>query len=63
MAKFYVRYKIEARCEIEIEADNLEEAKEQAEYKFSGVDFGEATDIDGEIVTVEDADGNFIYEK
>ena len=43
--------------------EEYKEYKEQAEYKFSGVDFGEATDIDGEIVTVEDADGNYLYEK
>ncbi len=61
--KYYANFKINARYIAEIEADSLEEAKEEAEYLFSGVDFGHASDIDGEIISIEDSDGNFVYEK
>lgn len=61
--KFYVTYKIEARYVVEVEADDLEEAKEKAEEEWDSADFGEAENIEGELIIVEDAKGNYIYEK
>lgn len=56
-------YKIDARCDIEIEADSLEEAKEKALDAICDVDFGEATDIDTELVSIEDNNGKILYEE
>lgn len=61
--KFYVTHKLEARYVVGVEAQNLEEAMKKADDKFSDADFGEAQDIDGVIITVEDEQGNYVYEK
>lgn len=63
MPKYFVKFKVDARYVAEVETDALEEAKKEAEYAFSNADFGEAEDIDGEIVNIEDENGNFVYEK
>lgn len=63
MNKYFVRMKIDARYTTEVEADSIEEAKEKAEENFSNADFGEASDIDGDVVVIEDPDGNYVYEK
>ena len=57
--KYYVKYTVEARYIAEVEADSLEEAMELAQNKFSEADFGEAEDIDGDVICVEDNDGNY----
>ena len=61
--KYYVTYKIDARYIAEVEAENIEEAKKKAEGKFLDADFGEAEDIDGEIIIVEDNNGDYVWEK
>lgn len=61
--KYYVTYKIEARYVAEVEADSLEEAMEEAELEYLDANFGEAADIDGEQIIVEDENGNFIWER
>lgn len=61
--KYYVTYKIDARYIAEVEAENLEEAKKKAEDKFLDADFGEAEDIDGEAIIIEDENGDYIWEK
>ena len=61
--KYYVTYKIDARYVTEVEADNLEEAREKAVSEYLNADFGVAEDIDGEQIVVEDERGNFIWEK
>lgn len=61
--KYYVTYKIDARYVTAVEADSLEEAMKKAEYKYYDADFGEARDIDGEAIMVEDENGNYIFEK
>lgn len=63
MNKYYVSYQIDARYVAEVEADSLDEAIRRSKEKFCDADFGEASDIDGNPVTVEDADGNFIRER
>lgn len=60
---FYVTYKIEARYVAEVEADDVEDAKKQAQYAWEDADFGVAEDIEGEPITVEDQDGNYVWEK
>ena len=61
--KYYVTYKIDARYIAEVEAENIEEAKQKAEVKFLDADFGEAEDIDGEAIIVEDNNGDYVWEK
>lgn len=61
--KYYITYKIEARYITEVEADNLEETMKKAESEYLDADFGEAEDIDGEMIVVEDEKGNFVWEK
>ena len=61
--RYYVTYKIDARYVAEVEALNIGEAKEKAESFFSDADFGEAQDINGEQIIIEDQNGNFVWEK
>ena len=61
--RYYITYKIEARYVAEVEADNLKQAMKKAESEYLDADFGEAGDIDGEMIVVEDEKGNFVYEK
>lgn len=61
--KYYVTYKIDARYIAEVEAENIEDAKRKAEGKFLDANFGEAEDIDGEQIIVEDNNGEYIWEK
>lgn len=61
--KYYVTYKIDARYIAEIEAENIEEAKRKAEGKFLDANFGEAEDVDGEQIIVEDNNGDYVWEK
>lgn len=35
----------------------------KAESEYLDADFGEAEDIDGEMIAVEDEKGNFVWEK
>ena len=60
---YYVTYKIDARYITEVEAENIEEAKKNAESKFMDADFGEAEDIDGEAIIIEDNNGDYVWEK
>lgn len=61
--KFYVTHSVQARYISCVEADNLEDAKKKADDKFSDADFGEAQDIDGEAIVIEDENGNYVWEK
>ena len=61
--KYFVTYKIDARYIAEIEAENIEEAKRKAEGKFLDANFGEAEDVDGEQIIVEDNNGDYVWEK
>ena len=60
--KYYVTYKINARYIVEVEADNIDDALDKAEYEFIDADFGESEDICGEPVVVEDQNGNYVWE-
>ena len=61
--KYYVTYRIDARYVAEVEANSLEEAMDKAEVEYIDADFGEAEDIDGNPIIVEDENGNFVWEK
>lgn len=61
--KYYVTFALDARYIAEIEADNLEDAMKKADEEYMNADFGTAQDIDGKKVTVEDEDGNYVWEQ
>jgi hypothetical protein len=54
--KMWVTFKVDARYTAEVEADSIEEAIKKANSRFGDADFGEAHDIDGEAIIVEDED-------
>ena len=56
--KYYIVYRVDARYIAEVEADSQKEAVELAEEEFSNADFGEAEDIDGEAIYLEDEHGH-----
>lgn len=61
--KYYVKYKVESRAIFEVEANNIEEIKKKAEEEFYDADFGVSEDIEGTIISIEDENGNYIYER
>lgn len=60
--KQYAVYEVTGRYVVEVESNSVEDTIKQSEVKFSEADFGEAQDIDGKIIAVEDEEGNYIYE-
>ena len=60
---YYVTFKIDARFIAAVEANSVEEARRSAMNRFQDADFGEAEDIDGEDIIVEDETGNFVWER
>ena len=63
MQTYYVTYKMDARYIAKVEADSVEEALKEAEVQFMDAFFGEAEDIDGEPIVMEDQAGNYVWEK
>ena len=61
--KYWVTHSVTARYVSEVDADNIEEAIKKADIEFSEADFGEAKDIDGNAIVVEDENGNYVWEK
>ncbi len=61
--RFYVTYKINARYEALVEANTVEEAREKAKEEYWDANFGECHDIDGDQISVEDENGNILWEK
>ena len=60
---YYVTYKVEAQFVAPVDADSIEEAMKKAQGRFADADFGEAADIDGEPIIVEDENGDYLWEK
>ena len=60
--KYFVQYRIDAYFTAEVEADSYEDAKKQAETKLYEADFGEAEEIESELIYVEDEETNVLYE-
>jgi len=60
---YYVTYKIDCRYTAIIEARDYQEALDKAEESYVDADFGEASDICGEPVVVEDECGMIFWEK
>lgn len=60
---YYVTMRIDARLVSKVEAQNIDEAMRKAEIAYYDADCGELSDVDGEIVIVEDQDGNYVWER
>lgn len=60
---YYVTYRIDARYVAEVRANNVEEAKVEARSKWESANFGEAQDIDGEAIIIENENGDFVWER
>ena len=61
--KYYVTFKVDARYIAGVDAENIEDAKSKALEAFQEADFGDAEDIDGEAIVVEDEKGNYVWDK
>lgn len=60
---YIVDFVVHGHHEIEVEADNYEDAVSSAEEIMSMTDFGVLNyDVDAEVYAVEDEDGNTRYE-
>ena len=61
--KYYITFKVDARYIAGVDAENIEDAKSKALEAFQEADFGDAEDIDGDAIVVEDEKGNYVWEK
>ena len=58
---YYVTYKIDARFTACVEADNVEEAKQKADDVFTDADFGDAHEVDGDKIIVENENRDCVW--
>lgn len=58
--KYYVTLAVDTRINIEVEANNLEEAEVKAQEEFMEVDIGDLNYADSFVVSVEDENGVFV---
>ena len=61
MEKYKVTIKVEGYFEVEVEAENVDQARRTAIDKYYGADFGQLKDPDAKIVVVEDEDNIWHY--
>ena len=61
MAKYKVTMKVEGYFNVEVEAENVDQARRTAIDKYYGADFGQLKDSDAKIVVVEDEDNIWHY--
>lgn len=61
MDKYKVTMKVEGYFEVEVEAENVDQARRTAIDKYYGADFGQLKDSDAKIVVVEDEDNVWHY--
>lgn len=60
---YYVTFRVDARFVAPVDAGSVEEALKEAQTRFSDANFGEAEDIDGEPIVVENEDGDYLWER
>lgn len=58
--KYFVTLAIDGRLEIEVEAENFNDAKEKAYSKVRDINLGSITDADWTAVNAEDENGEFV---
>lgn len=61
MAKYKVTMKVEGYFNVEVDAENVDQARRTAIDKYYGADFGQLKDPDAKIVVVEDEDNVWHY--
>ena len=61
--EYWVTMKVEGRHVAHVYAESVEEAKTKATEAYQDADYGPLEDIDMEHTIIEDADGNFVWEK
>ena len=59
---YYVTYSIHARYVAEVKAESINEALSLADDMFMVANFGQATDIDGTAVCVDNDDDDCVWE-
>lgn len=63
MQDYYVTFAIDGRSTFKVEASDIESAKREAECEFQAADYGEYLEfVDSKIISVEDEQGNIVYE-
>ena len=61
MKKYKVTMKVEGFFEVEVDAENVDQARRTAIDKYYDADFGQLKDPDAKIVVVEDDDNVWHY--
>ena len=61
MAKYNVTMKVEGYFKVEVDAENVDQARRTAIDKYYCADFGQLKDSDAKIVVVEDEDNIWHY--
>ena len=61
MEKYKVTMNVDGYFEVEVEAENVDQARRTAIDKYYGADFGQLKDPDAKIVVVEDEDNVWHY--
>ena len=61
MEKYKVTMKVEGCVEVEVDAENVDQARQTAIDKYCDADFGQLKDPDAKIIMVEDEDNIWHY--
>lgn len=61
MDKYRVTMVVQGYFEVDVDAENVEQARRNAIDKYYGADFGQLKDHDAKIVVVEDEDNIWHY--
>ena len=61
MEKYKVTMNVDGYFEVEVEAENVDQARRAAIDKYCDADFGQLKDPDAKIVVVEDEDNVWHY--
>lgn len=56
--EYIVTFKVDMRLPVSVRAKNFEEAKKKAYQEFGYADLSKADFVNGDIVSIEDKDGN-----
>ena len=63
MQDYYVTFAIDGRYTVNVEANCLDASKENAQTFFEAENFGPLDFVDSKIISVEDEQGNIVYER
>ncbi len=62
-AEYFVTFKCDCRYTVPVKASSLDEAKQLAQSEFESANFGTMEFVDSDIIMIEDANGDYVYEK